>query len=402
MLSSGISQGNQAVRIAKDPTELLKDAKPHKKDLASGRVRSGCSPSLLPLQQSVAKVNTNKSRKGNHLVPVVTFDRVHLMPCSAKRARLMIESRKATPFWKLGIFCIRLNVEPSARILQPIALGIDPGSKKEGFSVVSKKHTLLNLQADARTGIKEKLDNRRGLRNARRSRKTPCRARRLNRSCLKNPGMPPSTKARWDWKLRLVKKLMRIYPIQTVVVEDIAAVTKPWKRKWNVSFSPLAVGKTWFYGEIRKLALLVTKQGWETKALRDTHSLKKLKDKMSSDFHAHCVDAWVLAAEQVQASQPTQKQVMCVIPLDFRRRSLHKQVPAKGGLRRLDGGTRSQGCRRGSLVKSLKYGITYLGGSSNGCVSVHDLATGCRLSRNVRLSECKLLNLGGSSRSFWG
>ena len=40
---------------------------------------------------------------------------------------------EATPYWNNGIYCIRLNKEPSDRETQEIAVGIDPGSKKEGF-----------------------------------------------------------------------------------------------------------------------------------------------------------------------------------------------------------------------------------------------------------------------------
>src|SRR5260370_17336879 len=80
--------------------------------------------------------------------PVVDPHQHPLMPTTAARARRWIHSGKATPFWKRGVFCVRLNVEPSARAVQPIAVGIDPGSKKEGYSVVSAAHTYLNLQAD--------------------------------------------------------------------------------------------------------------------------------------------------------------------------------------------------------------------------------------------------------------
>jgi hypothetical protein len=304
----------------------------------------------------------------------------------------MIRSRKATPFYKKGLFCVRLNVEPSARRTQPIAVGIDPGSKKEGFSVVSAKYTFLNLQADARTGIKEKIENRRSLRRSRRSRKTPCRARRSNRSSLRNKGVPPSTLARWDWKLRLLGGLAKLYPVTDAIVEDIAAPTKKYQRKWNRSFSPLEVGKAWFYAEVAKIASLQTRKGYETKALRERYGLPKLKNKMSSDFYAHCVDAWVLAAEAVGAAAPTEKHVLCVTPLDFRRRSLHYQVPAEAGKRGLHGGTRSLGSRRGSLVRSPKYGLVYLGGSSKGRISLHDLETGKRLTKSEDRTKCRILS----------
>jgi hypothetical protein len=64
------------------------------------------------------------------------------------------------PAWQ-GVFCVRLNVEPSAREMQPTAVCIDPGSKKEGYSVVAVAHTYLNLQADAVAWIKDAVKQRR-------------------------------------------------------------------------------------------------------------------------------------------------------------------------------------------------------------------------------------------------
>src|SRR5215471_19471872 len=88
-------------------------------------------------------------------IPVIDQDQHPLMPTTPARARRWIKSGKATAFWKGGIFCVRLNVEPAAREVQPIAVGIDPGSKREGHSVLSAAHTYLNIQAEARDGVKQ-------------------------------------------------------------------------------------------------------------------------------------------------------------------------------------------------------------------------------------------------------
>jgi hypothetical protein len=65
-------------------------------------------------------------------VPVVDQNQHPLMPTTPARAKRWLKNGKATHFWKGGIFCIRLNAEPSARETQPLAVGIDPGSKREG------------------------------------------------------------------------------------------------------------------------------------------------------------------------------------------------------------------------------------------------------------------------------
>src|SRR5260370_14753301 len=107
-------------------------------------------------------------------VPVVDHHQHPLMPTTPARARRWIQSGKVTPFWKQGVFCVRLNVEPSAREMQPIAVGIDPGSKKEGYSVVAAAHTYLNLQADAVDWVKDAAKQRRQMRRgAARGQKPP-------------------------------------------------------------------------------------------------------------------------------------------------------------------------------------------------------------------------------------
>src|SRR4051812_994334 len=101
-------------------------------------------------------------------VPVVNANQVPLMPTTPARGRRWMESGKATGFFKHGVFCVRLNQEPSARETQPVVVGVDPGSKKEGLTVKGESHTYLNIQADAVTWVKEAVADRRDARRARR------------------------------------------------------------------------------------------------------------------------------------------------------------------------------------------------------------------------------------------
>jgi hypothetical protein len=311
-------------------------------------------------------------------VPVVDRDQNPLMPTTPVRARKWVKSGRATPFWKKGVWCVRLNVEPSGREAQDIAVGIDPGSKKEAFTVKSRLHTYLNIQADAVTWVNDHVETRRNARRARRARKSPCRAPRPNRAA---GSLPPSTKARWQWKLRILTWLRKLFPITHVVVEDIKARTRGQKR-WDRSFSPLEAGKQWFYQQI---ANLTTKRGWETKELRDALGLKKCGNKLSERFDAHCVDSWVLANSMVGGHvQPDNIEMLLITPLEYKRRQLHVFNPQKGGVRRAYGGTRSMGLKRGSLVTHPRFGLAYVGGSSKGRVSLHSLETGTRLTKGAR------------------
>ena len=320
-------------------------------------------------------------------IPVVGATGTPLMPCHPARVRELLRKRRALRRFDHGLFYLQL-LDRADGFTQPVAVGIDPGSKKEGFTVKSAAHTFLNIQADAVTWVKDAVKTRREMRRARRFRKTPCRANRANR---RRGALPPSTRARWQWKWRVVRWLARRYPVSVFVVEDIKAETRG-QRRWDRSFSPLEVGKRWFYAELGEIALVETKQGWETKALRDGLGLKKTKAKMAEVFAAHCVDSWVLANWWTGGHlQPENTRLLCVTPLRFHRRQLHRLEPAPGGVRRPYGGTRSEGFRRGALVRHPRLGVVYVGGAMAGRVSLHSVETGERLTQTAKSAECRLL-----------
>ena len=320
-------------------------------------------------------------------VPVVGAEGKPLMPCHPARARELVRCGRAARRHNRGLFYIKL-VDRTDGATQPVVAGIDPGSKKEGLTVKSEAHTFLNIQADAVTWVKDAVKTRREMRRARRFRKTPCRTNRANR---RRGVLPPSTRARWQWKLRLATWLTKLYPISRFVVEDIKAETRG-QRRWDRSFSPLEVGKRWFYAELGRIAPVETKQGWETKALRDSLGLKKTKAKMAEVFAAHCVDSWVLANWWTGGhTKPDTTRLLCVTPLRFHRRQLHRLQPAPGGIRRPYGGTRSLGIKRGALVHHPSLGVTYVGGTSGQCLSLHSLATGQRITQTAHPDVCRVL-----------
>ena len=309
------------------------------------------------------------------------------MPTHKWRALKWIKSGKATGFWKKGVFCVRLNQEPSDNKTQDISVGIDPGSKREAYTIKSSSHTYLNVLTETPDWVKKAVQTRREMRRARRFRKTRYREARFdNRTHSK---LPPSTKARWQMKLRICSWLSKMFPISSFVVEDIKAKTKG-KRKWDKMFSPLEVGKQWFYQELKTLAPVDTKQGYETKELRDNLELKKSGSKLADKFECHNIDSWVLANWKVGGhSSPDNKKLIKLVPLRFHRRQLHVLQPGKNGFRRDYGGTRSLGFKRGSLIKHLRHGLCYVGGSSKGKISLHCIGTGKRITQNAKVEDCK-------------
>ena len=325
------------------------------------------------------------------MVPVLDKDKKPLMPCSEKSARKLLEKGEAKPYWSRGVFCIILQKEPSSRNYQDIAVGIDPGSKFEGFSVKSESHTLLNIQTEAKTDVKDKVETRRNLRRSRRNRKTRYRTCRFNRGVGNR--IPPSTKSRWVYKLSIINWLRKLYNITHVVVENVKS--KTWKnaRKWNKNFSPIEVGKNFFREEIKKMNVSYNEfDGFETFEFRNSYRFKKNSNKSKKDFYTHCVDAWVLANQIIGGhTEVDNLRTLFLKPLKIFRRQLHVQNFSKGGVRKNYGSTRSMGFERRTLVKHPKYGLTLVGGTLKNRISLNSISDNKRLCQNAKPEDLKIL-----------
>jgi hypothetical protein len=326
------------------------------------------------------------------MVSVLDKEKVPLMPCSEKRARKLMEKGRAKPYWCKGVFCVILQDEPSGRGMQDIVVGIDPGSKFEGLTVKSEAHTLLNIQTESKTDVKKKMETRRSLRRSRRSRNTRYRKCRFNRTRDKGY-IPPSTKARWDWKISLVNWFRKMYPVTVIAIEDIAAKTLKGARKWNKNFSPIEVGKNYFKDWVNNNRLgFYEYKGYETSEIRKDLGLKKNSKKSKQNFYTHCVDSWCIANETIGGhTKPDNTKTLFLKPVKRYRRQLHVQNPKKGGVRKNYGSTRSLGLERNTLVKHPKWGLSLVGGTSKGRVSLHDLITNKRLCQNAKIEDLKIL-----------
>ncbi len=142
-----------------------------------------------------------------------------LMPCSEKRARLLLERRKAVVH-TIAPFTIRLK-ERVGGLIQPVRIKIDPGSKTTGFAVVREEkeeggttaRILFQAELHHRGGqIKKKLDQRRAFRRGRRSRLRYRKPRFDNRT-RPSGWLPPSLRHRVDTTLSWVERFRRRVPV---------------------------------------------------------------------------------------------------------------------------------------------------------------------------------------------
>lgn len=324
------------------------------------------------------------------------------MPCTPAKARHLFKSGKARPKRnKLGLFYVQLCYEQESNNQQLVA-GLDPGSKFEGFSVVGTQDTVLNLMAEAPDHVKAAVETRRTMRRARRSRKWR-RPKRFDNRLNRKKRIAPSTRSRWEAKARIIMQLHKILPLTDVVVEDVQAVTHQGKGgQWNSSFSPLQVGKEHLYRILRERGLTVhLKEGWQSKELREQYGLKKTRSKSKQSFDSHAVDAWVMAASVSGAKQPSCTRVWYMVPAILNRRKLHLLQAAKGGKRRPQGGTRSLGLKRGTIVQHSTYGLCTVGGfdRKKQTISLHSYRTNKRLTQGAKVEACRVLTWA-AFRSF--
>ena len=316
------------------------------------------------------------------------------MPCTPAKARHLFKSGKARPKRnKLGLFYVQLCYEQDADN-QLLVAGVDPGLKFEGFSVVGTKDTVLHLMVEAPDHVKEAVEVRRTMRRARRHRKWR-RPKRFENRLNRKKRVPPSTRSRWEAKVRIIHHLCTILPLTDVVVEDVQAVTRKGKGgKWNGAFSPVQVGKEFFYTRLREMGLTVhLREGWQTKELRERYGLKKTKSKAKQSFDSHAVDSWVLAAWISEAERPTCTRLWYVVPARLHRRQLHRLQAEKGGRRKPYGGTRSLTLKRGTLVLHPKHGRCTVGGfdRQKHTVSLNAYRSNKRLTQGANVRDCRVL-----------
>src|SRR5256885_1208653 len=112
----------------------------------------------------------------NHSVFVLAVDGQPLTPTTPTKARKLLRAGVAKKAWsKFGTFGIQMNV-PTRTQTPDTSLGVDQGTKFEGYAVVCGNENSLSLKLDLpdKSKIVKKLEERRQLRRARRFRK--CRA----------------------------------------------------------------------------------------------------------------------------------------------------------------------------------------------------------------------------------
>lgn len=164
---------------------------------------------------------------GKPFVFVIDSQQRPLMPCTGKRARLLLTRRRARVH-RMQPFTIQLfDRTQDDCVLQDMIVKIDPGSKTTGLCVARLDadhgvHVVRLIELTHRgQRIKLNLMKRAMLRRNRRQRKTRYRqARFLNRTRPKG-WLPPSLRHRVDTTMSWIKRLSRWCPVTELAVERV-------------------------------------------------------------------------------------------------------------------------------------------------------------------------------------
>lgn len=160
-----------------------------------------------------------------------------LMPCTEKRAKLLLTRHRAR-IHRVMPFVIRLiDRQASACEFQPLRIKLDPGSKTTGIAlvrdVIHNGVAIVNLFELVHRGrqISESLTARRNMRSARRSRNTRYRAARFNNRTKPAGWLAPSLQHRVNTTMAWVTRICRWAPVTAISQElvrfDMQAMESP-------------------------------------------------------------------------------------------------------------------------------------------------------------------------------
>jgi 5-methylcytosine-specific restriction endonuclease McrA len=162
------------------------------------------------------------------MVPVLDKLKKPLMPCTEKRARLLLQRRRAVVHRRVP-FVIRLKdrTQEESR-LQPVALKLDPGSRVTGMAIVREEETeegpvhhalhLAELKHRGRV-VHQHMLRRAQARRRRRSARLRHRKPRFDHRTRSAGWLPPSLRSRLDNTLAWARRYAHWVPLMHVDVE---------------------------------------------------------------------------------------------------------------------------------------------------------------------------------------
>jgi hypothetical protein len=273
------------------------------------------------------------ARISGHNVFVLGVDGRPLTPTTNAKARKLLKGGQAKSVWnKFGLFGIQMTRE-TGTITPKTVLGVDFGTKYEGYAVVTGKENNLSVmwKLPDKKKLVRKIEERKQTRKARRGRN--CRRRSCrhdNRN--KNSLIAPSQLMIIQSRMKAIKEFFKCYPIIDVALEDMRFNHRD--NKWGNNFSTVETGKKIINDWIIERAYLQLFLGIDTEVCREQYDYKKSGNKSAEIFNSHCSDALAIATD-LHAQKHIDSGLFIVVDDTYRpvRRQLHDTQFSKGGKR---------------------------------------------------------------------
>lgn len=152
-----------------------------------------------------------------------------LMPCTQRKARLLLKEGKAV-IYKYNPFTIQLTCA-TGETKQDCSVGINTRSKYIGVAITSEDKVLFKGEIELRQDVKSNLDTRRMYRRDRRNRKTRYRQPRFLNRKRTDKWLPPSLQNRINHTYHWIDTLTNLVPSPELHIEvgkfDVAKMINP-------------------------------------------------------------------------------------------------------------------------------------------------------------------------------
>lgn len=171
-----------------------------------------------------------------------------LMPCSQRKARILLKNKKAI-IYKYNPFTIQLTYT-TGETKQPINIGIDTGSKHIGIAITSENKVLYKAEVELRQDISKNIQIRKIYRRDRRNRKTRYRKPRFLNRKRSDKWLPPSIQSRINTTFYWIDKFCNLVPNPKLYIEvgkfDTAKLINP-----EIQGLDYQHGQTYGYYDVR-------------------------------------------------------------------------------------------------------------------------------------------------------
>jgi len=235
-----------------------------------------------------------------------------LMPCSVRKARILLKKKKAK-IYCYKPFTIKL-LYGSYGYTQPTRVGVEIGARCVGIAVSQDESILAKGEITLRNDVKQNLQTRKLYRRSRRNRKTRYRQERFfNRIKSRKDGwLPPSIRSRIDNTFMWIDKFIGLVPNPTLSIE-LGKNENEFLEKKDTTFMYI----------IKRH--LIRRYPHSEFTYKDLTTLKRLELDLEKTYYNNAI-----AISGVKKVSKNKKNIFKIVQFRKKKRSLHEANPRKG------------------------------------------------------------------------